>query len=50
MMPLFYISTELSKLAEMMLRGEQTVKYRFIVTFNGAQKFEFHLKLIKLIN
>lgn len=50
MMPLFHmISTQLPKLAEM-IWGEQTIKYRFIVTFSGAQRFEFHLKLIKLIN
>lgn len=44
-------STQLPKLAETIQKVVyQTVKYRFIVTFNDASRFEFHLKLIESIN
>ena len=45
------ISDQLPKLAEVVqVVVEQTLKCRFIVTFNAAQRFGFHLKLIALIN
>ena len=45
------ISDQLPKLAEVVqVVVEQTLKCRFIVTFNAAQRFGFHLKLIVLIN
>ena len=45
------ISDQLPKLAEVVqVVVEQTLKCRFIITFNAAQRFGFHLKLIELIN